>query len=110
MQNSKATIRFAIEGSKSVWKLSGVHPRWGPHWTRVKKNENQLEREIEASLGDIFKIISPRDERLIAVVEGAVLKEIDHVVFEDFMYSVTRRWYNILQNTGTFKEAVEQGD
>ena len=78
---------------------------------RVAENENQVEREIEASLGDIFKILSPHDEdRIIAVAEGAVLKEVNYVVFEDFMYSVTRRWYNILQNTGAFKGQFEQGD
>jgi hypothetical protein len=65
--------------------------------------------EISGSLGDIFKIYSSDlDYTFITIAEGASLKEIKDVVFEDFTYSVSRRWHNILQNIGTFKGNLDE--
>ena len=102
--SSKEKLSFIIEGPKSIWKLLGIHPRFGPSWVRVTKANDEGTHEITGSLGDIFKIYSSEfDYTFVTIADGASLKEINHIVFEDFTYSISRRWYNILQNTGTFK-------
>ncbi len=107
MHNAKAPIKFILEGATSVSKLSGIHPRWGPHWISIAPNVNENTHDVEGMLGDVFKV-STREhgEQYITIAENATLKEINYIVFEDFMYSITRRWYNILQNTGTFKGQI----
>ena len=107
--SSKEKLSFIIEGPKSVWKLLGIHPRFGPSWARVTKDNEGGTHEITGSLGDIFKIYSSDfDYTFVTIAEGASLKEINHIVFEDFTYSVSRRWYNILQNIGTFKGNLDE--
>ena len=102
--SSKERLSFIIEGSKSVWKLQGIHPRFGPSWSRVTEDNAEGKHEIGGSLGDIFKIYtSDFDYTFVTIAEGASLKEINYIIFEDFSYSISRRWYNILQNVGTFK-------
>ncbi len=67
--------------------------------------------EVEGILGDVFKLSTPeQDEQYVTIAENSTLKEVNHIVFEDFTYSVTRRWYNILQNTGTFRGQIEEPD
>ena len=54
----------------------------------TKDNEGGT-HEITGSLGDIFKIYSSDfDYTFVTIAEGASLKEINHIVFEDFTYSV----------------------
>lgn len=106
-ENAKAPTKFILEGATSVSRLSGVHPRWGPHWINITANVNENTHDVEGMLGDVFKV-STREhgEQYITIAENSTLKEINYIVFEDFMYSITRRWYNILQNTGTFKGQI----
>jgi hypothetical protein len=107
--NSKEKLSFIIEGPKSVWKLLGIHPRFGPAWAQVTEDDEDGTHEITGSLGDIFKIYSSdSDYTFVTISEGPNLKEINHIVFEDFTYSISRRWYNILQNTGTFKGNLDE--
>lgn len=107
--SSKERLSFIIEGPKSIWKLLGIHPRFGPSWARMTKDDEGGTHEITGSLGDIFKIYSSDfNYTFVTIAEGASLKEINHIVFEDFTYSVSRRWYNILQNIGTFKGNLDE--
>ncbi len=109
VQNPKTPKKFLVEGATSISKLLGIHPRWGPHWISIAVNVAEDAHEVEGTLGDIFKVSTPeRDEQYITIAENSTLKEINYIVFEDFMYSVTRRWYNILQNIGTFKGQIEE--
>jgi hypothetical protein len=103
IQSPKEELRFLIEGSSNVWQLSGIHPRFGPTWTYVTQDKEERTHEIKGFIGDIFKIeTSDFDYTFVSIVEGAILKEINYIVFEDFAYSISRRWYNILKNTGRF--------
>ena len=107
--NSKERLTFIIEGPKSVWKLQGIHPRFGPSWSRVTEANQERTHEITGFPGDIFKVYtSDFDYTFITIAEGASLKEINYIIFEDFSYSVSRRWYNILQNIGTFKGNLDE--
>ncbi len=64
---------------------------------------------MEGALGDVFKVTTPEHgEQFVTIAENFTLKEINHIVFEDFTYSVTRRWYNILQNIGEFKGKIDE--
>ncbi len=107
--NAKDSTKFIVEGATSVSKLLGIHPRWGPHWSTIAPAVTEDIHEVEGSLGDVFKVATlEHGEQYITVAENSTLKEINYIVFEDFMYSVTRRWYNILQNIGTFKGQIEE--
>lgn len=107
--NSKERLSFIIEGPQSVWKLRGIHPRFGPSWSRVTEDKGAGIHEITGFLGDIFKIYtSDFDYTFVTIAGGASLKEINYLVFEDFSYSISRRWYNILQNIGTFKGNLDE--
>ncbi|MGZ4920321.1 MAG: hypothetical protein ACXV6L_08990 [Halobacteriota archaeon] len=109
MYSAKARTKFILEGATSVLRLSGIHPRWGPHWISIAANVNENTHEVEGTLGDVFKVsTAEHGEQYITIAENSTLKEINYIVFEDFMYSITRRWYNILQNTGTFKGQIEE--
>ncbi len=105
----KAPAKFIVEGATDVSRLSGIHPRWGPHWISVSANAQDNLHEVEGVLGDVFKVSTPEHgEQYITIAENLTLKEINYIVFEDFTYSITRRWYNILQNTGTFKGHIDE--
>lgn len=107
----KAELSFLIEGSSNVWKLLGIHPRFGPSWALVTQDKGEEIHEIKGSVSDIFKIESSDfDYTFVAIAEGAILKEINYIVFEDFAYSISRRWYNILKNTGKFTGNLDEGD
>jgi len=109
--NPKEKLTFIIEGPKSVWKLLGIHPRFGPTWTRVTEDDEEGAHEIAGFLGDIFKIYSSEfDYAFVTIAENESLKEINDIVFEDFAYSISRRWYNILRNTGTFKGNLDDDE
>ncbi len=109
MHEAKTSKKFIVEGAASVSRLSGIHPRWGPHWLNIPVSSNEHTYEVEGVLGDVFRVSTPEhDEQYITIAEDSLLKEINYIVFEDFMYSITRRWYNILQNTGTFKAQAEE--
>ena len=109
MHESKTPKKFILEGATSVSRLSGIHPRWGPYWMNVPADSNENTYEVEGLLGDVFRVSTPeRGEQYITIAENSLLKEINYIVFEDFMYSITRRWYNILQNTGIFKGQIEE--
>ena len=111
VHNVKAPTKFILEGVTSVSRLSGIHPRWGPHWISITANVNDNTHEVEGVLGDVFKVSTPEHRELyITIAENSTLKEINYIVFEDFTYSITRRWYNILQNIGPFKGQIEEGD
>ncbi len=111
VHNVKAPTKVIVEGATSIARLSGIHPRWGPRWTNVAANMQSNTHEVEGVLGDVFKVSTPEQgEQYITIADNSTLKEINYIVFEDFMYSVTRRWYNILQNTGTFKGQIEDGE
>jgi len=111
IQSPKEKLSFIIEGPKSVWKLLGIHPRFGPDWARVTKENDEMTYEISGSMGDVFKIDSSDfDYTFVTIAEGAILKEINYIVFEDFAYSISRRWYNIQKNTGTFKGNLDECD
>ena len=111
IQSPKEKLSFVIEGPNSVWKLLGIHPRFGPSWVRVTQENDEMTHEISGSVGDVFKIASSDfDYTFVTIAEGAILKEINYIVFEDFAYSISRRWYNILKNTGTFKGNLDEGD
>jgi len=100
----KAELSFTIEGFSNVWRLLGIHPRFGPSWALVTQDNREVTHEIKGSVGDIFKIErSDFDYTFVTIAEGAILKEINYIVFEDFAYSISRRWYNILKNTGKFR-------
>ena len=104
-------LGFVVEGTSRVWKLSGVHPRFGPDWQRVTQNNEETKQVIAGSVGDIFKIHSSDfDYTFVTIAEGAILKEINYIVFEDFVYSISRRWYNIVRNTGEFQGNLDEGD
>ena len=106
----KAELTFSIEGSSNVWRLLGVHPRFGPSWALVTQDNKEI-TQIKGSIGDIFKIASSDfDYTFVTIAQGAILKEINYIVFEDFAYSISRRWYNILQNTGKFTGNIDKGD
>ncbi len=107
--HNHAPAKFIVEGATSVSKLTGIHPRWGPLWISISANNEEDTHEVEGTLGDIFRVTTAEHgEQYIAIAENSTLKEINHIIFEDFAYSVTRRWYNILQNIGTFKGQVEE--
>jgi hypothetical protein len=107
----KAELSFLIEGSSNVWQLLGIHPRFGPNWALVTQDNGEKPHEIKGSVGDIFKIESSDfDYTFVTIAEGAILKEINYIVFEDFAYSISRRWYNILQNTGKFTDNLDESD
>jgi hypothetical protein len=107
----KAELSFLIEGSSNVWQLSGIHPRFGPSWALVTQDTGEIPHEIKGSVGDIFKIESSDfDYTFVTISEGGILKEINYIVFEDFAYSISRRWYNILKNTGKFTGNLYEGD
>jgi len=107
----KAELTFSIEGSSNVWRLLGVHPRFGPSWALVIQDTGAITHEIKGAIGDIFKIESSDfDYTFVTIAEGAILKEINYIVFEDFAYSISRRWYNILKNTGKFTGNIFRGD
>lgn len=109
--NPKAELSFLIEGPSNVWQLLGLHPRFGPSWTLVTQDNGEITHEIRGSVGDIFKIESSDfDYTFVTIAEGAILKEINYIVFEDFAYSISRRWYNILKNTGKFTGNLDEGD
>jgi len=55
--SSKEKLSFIIEGPKSVWKLLGIHPRFGPNWGRVTEDNEEGTHEITGSLGDISRFI-----------------------------------------------------
>ncbi len=77
----------------------------------MQANVHEGAYEVEGILGDVFKLSTPeQDEQYVTIAENSTLKEVNHIVFEDFTYSVTRRWYNILQNTGTFRGQIEEPD
>jgi hypothetical protein len=108
--SSKAELSFLIEGSSNVWKLLGIHPRFGPNWALVRQDNREMPHEIKGSVGDIFKIESSDfDYMFVTIAEGAILKEVNYIVFEDFAYSISRRWYNILKNTGKFTGNLDDG-
>jgi len=107
----KAEFSFLIEGSSNVWKLLGIHPRFGPSWAHVAPHNDGMKHEIRGSVGDIFKIESSNlDYTFVTIAEGAILKEINYIVFEDFAYSISRRWYNIQKNTGKFAGNLDEDD
>ena len=111
IQSPKQKLSFIIEGPNNVWKLLGIHPRFGPSWGRVTQDNDEMTHKISGSVGDVFKIDSSDfDYTFVTIAEGAILKEINYIVFEDFAYSISRRWYNILKNTGTFKGNLDEGD
>ena len=92
--SSKEKLSFIIEGPKSVWKLLGIHPRFGPSWARVTKDNEGVRHEITGSLGDIFKIYSSDfDYTFVTIAEGASLKEINHIVFGYYSVSVAGTTY-----------------
>jgi hypothetical protein len=104
-------LSFVLEGSSSVWKLAGIHPRFGPNWTRVTGDNEELNQLLVGSVGDVFKIHSSDFEyTFVTIAEGAILKEINHIAFEDFVYGISRRWYNIVKNTGVFQGNLDEGD
>jgi hypothetical protein len=109
--SSKAELSFFIEGSSNVWQLLGIHPRFGPSWAHVTQDIGEMTHEIKGVIGDIFKIESSEfDYTFVTIGEGAILKQINYIVFEDFAYSISRRWYNILKNTGKFTSNLNAGD
>ena len=62
--------------------------------------------EITGSLGDIFKIYSSDfDYTFVTIAEGANLKEINYIVFEDFTsyYSLVAGLSVPTQNIGNFQ-------
>lgn len=111
ISSPKAKLSFLIEGSSNVWKLLGIHPRFGLSWAHVTPDTGGMTHEIKGSVGDIFKIeSSDLDYTFVTIAEGAILKEINYIVFEDFAYSISRRWYNIQKNTGKFSGNLDEGD
>jgi hypothetical protein len=107
----KAELSFLIEGSSNVWQLTGIHPRFGPSWVLVAQDTGEKPHEIKGFVGDIFKIESSDfDYTFVTIAEGGILKEINYIVFEDFAYSISRRWYNILKNTGKFTSNLYEDD
>ncbi|MGZ4883720.1 MAG: hypothetical protein ACXV5C_00005 [Halobacteriota archaeon] len=111
MPSPKAELTFSIDGSSNVWRLLGVHPRFGPSWALVTQDNRAITHEIKGVIGEIFKIASSDfDYTFVTIAEGGILKEINYIVFEDFAYSISRRWYNILKNTGKFMGRIHSGD
>jgi hypothetical protein len=111
IRSPKAVLSFSIEASSHVWRLLGVHPRFGPSWVLVTQDSREESHKIKGSIGDIFKIAcSDFDYTFVTIAEGAILKEINYIVFEDFAYSISRRWYNILKNTGKFTGNIDRSD
>jgi hypothetical protein len=108
---SREKLSFVIDGQSSVWKLSGVHPRFGPNWQPITQGGEEEKQVVVGSVGDVFKIhLSDFEYTFVTIAEGAMLKEINHIVFEDFVYSILRRWYNIVKNTGLFEGNLDEGD
>jgi hypothetical protein len=63
--------------------------------------------KVTGKTGDIFKISLPgMDYRFITIDENNSLKEINYIIFENFIYSIVRRWHNILDNVGLFKHGL----
>jgi hypothetical protein len=104
-------LSFVVEGQSSVWKLSGVHPRFGPNWQLLTQGSEEEKQVVVGSVGDVFKIhLSDFEYTFVTIAEGAILKEINYIVFEDFVYSISRRWYNIVKNTGLFQGNLDESD
>src|SRR5665647_1248657 len=57
----KAELSFTIEGFSNVWRLLGIHPRFGPSWALVTQDNREVTHEIKGSVGDIFKIECSND-------------------------------------------------
>ncbi len=108
---SREKLSFVVEGRSKVWKLSGVHPRFGPNWQPVTQGSEEEKQLVVGSVGDVFKIhLSDFEYTFVTIAESAALKEINYIVFEDFVYSISRRWYNIVKNTGLFQGNLDEGD
>ena len=108
---SREKLSFVIDGQSVVSKLSGVHPRFGPNWQPMTQGNEAEKQVVIGSVGDVFKIhLSDSEDMFVTIAEDAILKEINHIVFEDFVYSISRRWYNIVKNTGLFEGNLDDGD
>lgn len=98
---------FVVNDINGVWKLWGIHPRWGPQWECLSEVKNERPMKITGRVGDIFKInLSEFDYRIVTVDEGNSLREINHITFENFIYSISRKWYNILNNASLFSQRL----
>jgi hypothetical protein len=111
MKSPEEELSFLIEGAQNIWKLIGIHPRFGPSWAHIIQSDEEITHKITGSVGDIFKIeSSDLDYTFVSIAEGGILKEINYIVFEDFAYSISRRWYNVLKNIGVFKGNLDEDD
>jgi hypothetical protein len=108
---SREKLSFVIDGQSGVWKLSGVHPRFGPNWQLITQGDDKEKQVVVGSVGDVFKIhLSDFEYTFVTIAEDAILKEINYIAFEDFVYSFSRRWYNIVKNTGLFQGNLDERD
>ncbi len=98
---------FVVDDINGLWKLWGIHPRWGPQWECLSEVEDELRVKVTGKTGAIFKIRLPGlDYRFITIDENNSLKEINYIIFENFIYSIARRWHNILNNAGPFEHGL----
>jgi len=105
------TATFVVNDIHGVWKLWGIHPRWGPQWECLSEVKNGQLVKITGRVGDIFKInLSGFDYRFVTIDEKNSLREINHITFENFVYSISRKWYNILNNAGLFSHRLVENE
>ena len=80
-----------------------------PQWECLSEVEDELRVKVTGKTGAIFKIRLPGlDYRFITIDENNSLKEINYIIFENFIYSIARRWHNILNNAGPFEHGSDR--
>jgi len=103
------SAEFVVNDIDGVWKLWGIHPRWGPQWECLSEFKNGKLMKITGRVGDIFRIsLSGFDYHIVTIDEKNSLREINHITFENFVYSISRKWYNILNNAGLFSQGLAE--
>jgi hypothetical protein len=70
LPDTNNTAAFVVNDINGVWKLWGVHPRWGSQWECLCEVKNGQLVKITGRVGDIFKLNLPGfDYRFVTIDE-----------------------------------------